>query len=286
MRSLIITVVSFLLCLSLSLTAQTKSPTSKITKGITNADVIAMVKLGLADDIIVSKIRNETNRNFDTSVGGLKTLKASHVSDAVIRVMVSPDALAKAEAPENKAAKAADNLTSSLALSDLFARQAYLFLERMNKLGSPLSPEDFTAEGIAEFQFESSGLERDLKRTREFDLQTDGDRALMLMLEHGQVFLLHERTLEVKHLENRGSKLPEIRSVGCLMAIEQTIQQRKYDPNAFKTKYCNLDEAVLNEMRSEGKLKCCGLLILSKTARDCEWTKPQTAALKSSIIPN
>ncbi len=165
-----------------------------------------MVKLGLAEDIIISKIRNEKIRTFDTSVGGLKALKASHVSDTIIRVMVSPDAPPKTEAAGNKADGVPDNLSSSLALSDLFARQAYLFLERMNKLGAPLSPEDFTAEGIAEFQSESSGLERDLKRTREFDLQTDGDHALMLMLQHGQVFLLHERTLEVKHLETRGSK--------------------------------------------------------------------------------
>jgi hypothetical protein len=252
MRSLVVAITSFLLCSSSLLAAQTKAPAPKGTKIITNADVIAMVKLGLADDIIVSKIRNEKNRNFDTSVGGLKALKASYVSDAVIRVMVSPDAPSKGGVPEVKTAGAAANLNSSLALSDLFARQAYRFLERMNKLAAPLSPEDFTAEGISEFQYESSGLERDLKRTREFDLQTDGDRALMQMLEHGQAFLLHERTVEAKHLDNHGSKLPEMRSVGCLMAIEQTIQQRKYDPNAFRTKYCNIDETVLNEMRSEG----------------------------------
>lgn len=64
-------------------------------KRLTNQDVIAMVKLGLSDDVIVAKIRAEAaggegKAEFDTSVDGLKALKDANVSDAVIKVMIDP----------------------------------------------------------------------------------------------------------------------------------------------------------------------------------------------------
>jgi hypothetical protein len=64
-------------------------------KRLTNDDVIAMVKLGLSDDLIVAKIRavaagGEGKAEFDTSVNGLKALKDGNVSDAVIKVMIDP----------------------------------------------------------------------------------------------------------------------------------------------------------------------------------------------------
>jgi hypothetical protein len=64
-------------------------------KRFTNADVIDMVKLGLSEDVIVAKIRamsasGQDAISFDTSVEGLKTLKAANVPDGVIKVMINP----------------------------------------------------------------------------------------------------------------------------------------------------------------------------------------------------
>jgi len=52
-----------------------------------------MTNLGLSDDVIIAKIRSATGADaskFDTSVDGLKALKAANVSDAVIKVMINP----------------------------------------------------------------------------------------------------------------------------------------------------------------------------------------------------
>jgi len=60
---------------------------------LTNKDVIDMVSVGLSDDVIISKIRSGAaggTLQFDTSVNGLKELKAGKVSDDVIKVMINP----------------------------------------------------------------------------------------------------------------------------------------------------------------------------------------------------
>jgi hypothetical protein len=59
---------------------------------MTNQDVVDLVNLGLAEDIIIQKIQTTPVTNFDTSVAGLKALKSTRVSDAIIRVMLSPHA--------------------------------------------------------------------------------------------------------------------------------------------------------------------------------------------------
>ncbi|MGH9747336.1 MAG: hypothetical protein ACRD59_14665 [Candidatus Acidiferrales bacterium] len=62
-------------------------------KRLTNQDVIDMTALGLSDDVIIAKIRSVTGADaakYDTSVDGLKALKAANVSDAVIKVMINP----------------------------------------------------------------------------------------------------------------------------------------------------------------------------------------------------
>jgi len=66
-------------------------------KRFTNQDVIGMVQLGLSDDVVIAKIRAVSaagggEESFDTSVDGLKALKAGNVSDAVIKVMINPAA--------------------------------------------------------------------------------------------------------------------------------------------------------------------------------------------------
>ena len=60
---------------------------------ITNKDIIDMVAIGLSDDVIIAKIRSASagdNLKFDTSLTGLKDLKAAKVSDPVIKVMINP----------------------------------------------------------------------------------------------------------------------------------------------------------------------------------------------------
>jgi hypothetical protein len=63
----------------------------------TNQDVIEMAKMGLSDDVIIAKIREAYQAgtdavSFDTSVNGLKSLKAANVPDSVIKAMISPAA--------------------------------------------------------------------------------------------------------------------------------------------------------------------------------------------------
>src|SRR5580704_1336969 len=65
----------------------------QLSTRITNPDVIDMVGLGLSDDVIIAKIRAASaggTLQFDTSVNGLKELKAAKVSDEVIKVMINP----------------------------------------------------------------------------------------------------------------------------------------------------------------------------------------------------
>ncbi len=57
---------------------------------MTNQDVIDMVSLGLPDDVIIEKIQTVAGTDFDTSVTGLRALKAGGVSDSVIRVVINP----------------------------------------------------------------------------------------------------------------------------------------------------------------------------------------------------
>jgi hypothetical protein len=67
----------------------------EMPRRVTNQDVISMAQLGLSDDVIITKIRAASamggdNVAFDTSLDGLKALKAAKVSDAVIKVMINP----------------------------------------------------------------------------------------------------------------------------------------------------------------------------------------------------
>jgi hypothetical protein len=61
----------------------------RLSTRMTNQDVIEMVSMGLPDDVVTDKIQASANADFDTSVAGLKTLKAAHVSDRVIRSMIN-----------------------------------------------------------------------------------------------------------------------------------------------------------------------------------------------------
>jgi hypothetical protein len=62
-------------------------------KRLTNQSIVEMVASGLSDDVIIAKIRSIIDADglrFDTSVDGLRALKAGNVSDAVIKVMINP----------------------------------------------------------------------------------------------------------------------------------------------------------------------------------------------------
>ncbi len=60
--------------------------------GMTNDDVIALASAGLSDQVITTKIHAAPSTSFDTSVAGLKALKAGGVSGAVISYMIDPTA--------------------------------------------------------------------------------------------------------------------------------------------------------------------------------------------------
>jgi hypothetical protein len=76
---------------ALPATAQQSAPVSAPASLVmTNADVIALVSASLSDDLVIAKIHAASATRFDTSVDGLKTLKAANVSNAVIQVMIDP----------------------------------------------------------------------------------------------------------------------------------------------------------------------------------------------------
>jgi hypothetical protein len=86
----------------------------QISHRLTNQDIIDMTGLGLSDDIIITKIRSAArpeDLSFDTSVAGLRVLKAANVSEAVIKVMINP-------APAPPPAAAAANAASAPAPAD------------------------------------------------------------------------------------------------------------------------------------------------------------------------
>jgi hypothetical protein len=95
--------VSFvpLLCVALIQTSAQKAkpaptPVAAAPAAFSNDDVIALASAGMSDDIILAKIKSAPTKSFDTSVAGLKALKAGGVSAPVIRYMIDPSAPAAA----------------------------------------------------------------------------------------------------------------------------------------------------------------------------------------------
>src|ERR1700722_2010791 len=78
-----LTLIWIALVLSQALCAQ------HLSTRLTNQDIIEMVSMGLSDDVVTDKIQASADADFDTSVAGLKALKASQVSDRVIRSMIN-----------------------------------------------------------------------------------------------------------------------------------------------------------------------------------------------------
>jgi hypothetical protein len=87
-------ILPLVVCLIVSLTAG-----QQLNKRMTNKDVIDLVGLGIADDIVIQKIQSAEGTDFDTSISGLKALKEAKVSDGIIRVMVNPHPAPTTAAP-------------------------------------------------------------------------------------------------------------------------------------------------------------------------------------------
>jgi len=81
---------------------------------LTNDGVVAMVKAGLGDEVVISKIKTSQGQ-FDLSAQGLVQLKESGASDAVIKAMI--EASAPPPAPAEKSAQAmAEETQAAVAL--------------------------------------------------------------------------------------------------------------------------------------------------------------------------
>ena len=107
MRNLFVVMLSLAMVGSAAL-AQNRLTVSKMT----NQDVIDMVSLGLSDDVVIDKIHAVTQSNFDTTVPGLRALKAAKVSDAVIRIMINPSSVANSALVSGTSAATNNDATS------------------------------------------------------------------------------------------------------------------------------------------------------------------------------
>ncbi|MFN2500370.1 MAG: hypothetical protein ABR557_14925, partial [Pyrinomonadaceae bacterium] len=71
--------------------AEPSATTAQTASGLTNKDVIDLLKAGISPEIVIAKIRTSTTA-FDTSSVCLQELKASNVPDSVILAMLQPHA--------------------------------------------------------------------------------------------------------------------------------------------------------------------------------------------------
>jgi hypothetical protein len=87
-------ILSTFLCFLLLVSARCEANQNQ-HKRMTNSDIISLAQMGLTEDVIIAKIHAVSAADssavaFDTSLDGLKALKAANVSDAVIKVMINP----------------------------------------------------------------------------------------------------------------------------------------------------------------------------------------------------
>jgi hypothetical protein len=79
-----------------SVAAKTIQPVQDAAAVLTNADVLTMVKSGLADDVIVARLKH-SKCTCDASVGELQRLKAEGVTDAVLVALIIASKASSAE---------------------------------------------------------------------------------------------------------------------------------------------------------------------------------------------
>ena len=93
------------------------APSAAATTGMSNGDVIKMVRAGLSDDIIVTAIQAAAQKSFDVTADGLIQLKTAGVSDRVISAiqgkLIPPSPTAAAPAMSAPAPSAAASPVST-----------------------------------------------------------------------------------------------------------------------------------------------------------------------------
>lgn len=101
---------SFLIASAQETSAAKPQETQTAPATLTNQNILEMLKTGIAQEIIIAKIKSSTTR-FDTSPAALQELKAAGVPDAVILAMV--------QAPAEAASGAATTVTQPGELVDV-----------------------------------------------------------------------------------------------------------------------------------------------------------------------
>lgn len=99
MKRLVLNVAVLLCAIMMAASFQQVNGQDLSKRKLTNKDILDMVSLGLGDDVVLEKIRTAPETGFETDLESLKTLKAGHVSDPVIRAMINPKAAAAPSAP-------------------------------------------------------------------------------------------------------------------------------------------------------------------------------------------
>lgn len=139
----------FLICVAWTVTvAQPRTsgtPTSPTTKAklevLTNATIIELAQLGLSEAVMLEKIR-QSEGDFDTSINGLKQLKAAKVSDAIIAAMLKPKA--SIPAPATPTATVAGKTSAPTATPDALApREPGIYFQQQGAL-IEINPTTFT----------------------------------------------------------------------------------------------------------------------------------------------
>ncbi len=95
-------------------------------KKMSNQDILDMVSLGLGDDVILEKIHSAPETDFVTDLESLKALKAAHVSDPLIRLMINPKATSVAASPTTAtvtSAQPAESAPSQGSAQDVSVKQ-------------------------------------------------------------------------------------------------------------------------------------------------------------------
>ncbi|HYE76244.1 MAG TPA: hypothetical protein VEF04_23060 [Blastocatellia bacterium] len=117
MRCGLVALLSFVGLLPLVASAQKRQgarPPQRTTavSTMTNQDVIKLVRAGISDDIVITKIK-QSRTKFDLSTDGLVQLKTAGVSERVLAVMMNPDT--EATSPAKPAQSAAPQTHSGIA---------------------------------------------------------------------------------------------------------------------------------------------------------------------------
>jgi hypothetical protein len=77
----------------------TKAPVADVEPALTNEDVIKLSRMGLGDDVVISKVRAARRVRFDLGVADLQGLRDAKVSSKIIAVMLDRTSPATAANP-------------------------------------------------------------------------------------------------------------------------------------------------------------------------------------------